>query len=547
MTMKKITICTLLCSSLVRVNVSASTAHTGMRNLTSLQITADMGAGWNLGNSLDANPGSETSWGNPKTTKAMIDQIKLEGFKTLRIPTTWYSHLGPAPNYIIDSTWLARVEEVANYAFDNDMYVIINIHHDGSWCKPTYALQDTVTAELVAIWTQIANRFKDYSNYLIFETLNEPRLEGSPEEWSGGTAEGRNVVNKLNLAAVNAIRNTGGNNATRFIMCPPYTAAGWGAPLNAFVVPNNDSLVIVSIHNYGPVAFCLTMPGVSTWGSAADKAAVDYDMTLYYNKFVSKGRAVVIGEWGSLDKNNTSARTTHSDYVVNAIKSKQMAPVVWDDGGNMGLFNRNTYTWTFPTIVDAIVNPYKPGYVAVTGVTLSPTKDTVAVGDTSQLTAIVTPSNATNTAITWTSSNEAIATVSSTGLVTGIAAGKATITVTTLNIGKTATCLVAVLKTTEVELPVNIRELPNSFMLKQNYPNPFNPSTMISFDLPKRSFVSLKVFDVLGREMASILSEEISAGSYTMQWNANGLPSGFYICRLQADNLIDTKKLILLK
>ena len=90
-------------------------------------------------------------------------------------------------------------------------------------------------------------------------------------------------------------------------------------------------------------------------------------------------------------------------------------------------------------------------------------------------------------------------------------------------------------------------ELPPVVTLSQNYPNPFNPSTMISFDLPKKSFVSLKAFDVLGREAASILSEEMSAGSYTRQWNANGLPSGFYFCRLQADNLIDTKILILLK
>ena len=224
-----------------------------------------------------------------------------------------------------------------------------------------------------------------------------------------------------------------------------------------------------------------------------------------------------------------------------------MVPVVWDDGGNMGLFNRNTYAWTFPTIVDAIVNPYNPGYVAVTGVTLSPTKDTVAVGTISQLTAIVTPSIATITAVTWTSSNNAIATVSSTGLVTGIAAGKAAITVTTQNIGKTATCAVTVLKTTSVELPSDMRKLPNSYMLQQNFPNPFNPSTTISFDLPKKSFVSLKIFDVLGREAASIVSEEMPAGSYTRQWNVSVLPSGIYFYRLQANNFVDTKKLILLR
>jgi hypothetical protein len=408
-------------------------------------------------------------------------------------------------------------------------------------------LQDTVTAELVAIWTQIANRFKDYSDYLIFETLNEPRLEGSPEEWSGGTAEGRDVVNKLNLAAVNAIRNTGGNNPTRFIMCPSYSAAGWGTPLNAFVVPNNDSLIIVSIHNYGPVAFCLTVPGVSTWGSAADKAAVDYDMTLYNNKFISKGRAVVLGEWGSINKNNTSARVTHSDYFVNAAKSRQMATVVWDDGGQMGLFNRSALTWAFPTIVDAIVNPYKPGYVAVTSVTLSPTKDTVAVGDTSQLTATVAPSDANTKTVSWTSSNNAIATVSSTGLVTGMAAGKATITVTTQNIGKTATCLVTVLKTTRVELPGDIRELPNRFMLQQNYPNPFNPSTTIRYSLPHSEFVKLFVYDILGRQVAALVDKKQDAGVYETLFNASLLPSGVYFYRLNIGIFTQTKKMIILK
>jgi hypothetical protein len=107
--------------------------------------------------------------------------------------------------------------------------------------------------------------------------------------------------------------------------------------------------------------------------------------------------------------------------------------------------------------------------------------------------------------------------------------------------------LVTVLKATDVELPATRKELPKCFGLKQNYPNPFNPSTMISFDLPKKSFVSLKVFDVLGREMATILSEEILAGTYTKQWNANGLPNGFYFYRMQADNFVDTKKLILLR
>ena len=107
------------------VNASASTAHTGMRDMTSMQIVNDMKLGWNLGNTLDAT-GGETGWGNPKTTKAMIDKVKEAGFRTIRIPVTWHEHVGAAPDYAIEKTWMDRVEEVANYAFDNDMYVIIN-------------------------------------------------------------------------------------------------------------------------------------------------------------------------------------------------------------------------------------------------------------------------------------------------------------------------------------------------------------------------------------------------------------------------------------
>ncbi|MBN1397075.1 MAG: cellulase family glycosylhydrolase [Bacteroidetes bacterium] len=474
----KNTITNFLCSMLVCI--AASYAQTGMRNLTTLQVTADMEAGWNLGNAMDAHPGSETSWGNPLATQAMIDQIKQKGFKTIRIPITWYSHLGPAPDYTIDTAWLDRVEEVVNYALTNEMYVILNLHHEESWCKPTYALQDTVTAELVAIWTQIANRFIYYSDYLIFETLNEPRLAGSPQEYTGGTAEGRDVVNKLNLAAVNTVRSSGGNNAIRFIMCPPYSAAGWGTPLNEFVVPNNDSLVIVSIHNYAPIAFCLQSPGVSTWGSAADKAQADNDMALYYNKFVNQGRGVVIGEWGALVKDNTSDRTAYSDYFVRAAKSRKITTVVWDNGNlgisdGMGFFNRNSLTWGFPTIADAIVNNF----------------------------------------ITDVSNNET---------------------------------------------------LPNHFMLQQNYPNPFNPSTTISYSLTQKSIVSLKVYDLIGREVANLLqNEKKSAGNYEVTFSGSKLSSGVYYYKLsvtleeqqnldatphgnrQANIYTETKKLVLVK
>jgi endoglucanase len=361
-----------LLGSLGCVGASANTAFTGMRNLTTLQITADMGAGWNLGNALDAIS-TETSWGNPATTQAMISAIKQRGFKTLRLPVTWKDHLGGAPNYTIDPAWLSRVETVANYAFANDMYVILNTHHDSDWIVPTYANEAAVRDKLVKLWTQIANRFRDYGDYLIFETMNEPRVYGSPEEWTGGNAEHRDVVNRFNLAAVNAIRNTGGNNATRHIMIPTCGNNGSSGPVNALVIPNNDSRIIVTVHNYSPYNFCLNESGTASWsGTAAERSALDAEFDIAYNRFVANGRGVVVGEFGSIHKNNTSARATHAGYVATALKARRITPVIWDNGattgsGAMGLFNRSTLTWVFPTIADAVVAPFTSGGVIPNG------------------------------------------------------------------------------------------------------------------------------------------------------------------------------------
>ena len=139
-------------------SLSAQT-NTLMRNITAFQLTADMGPGWNLGNTLDAHGTSasglstETVWGNPLTTEAMILKIKEAGFKTVRIPVTWYQHIGGAPDYTIDPAWLSRVQEVVNYAFDNGLYVIINTHHDSKvWLATTYSNEVAATAQLEKIW-----------------------------------------------------------------------------------------------------------------------------------------------------------------------------------------------------------------------------------------------------------------------------------------------------------------------------------------------------------------------------------------------------------
>jgi len=170
---------------------------------------------------------TETAWGNPRTTKAMIEKVREMGFNAVRVPVTWIHTSDLLRTIKLTKAWLNRVEEVVNYVLDCGMYAIINVHHDNTWIIPTYANEQRSKEKLVKVWEQIATRFKDYDDHLLFETMNEPREVGSPMEWMGGTYENRDVINRFNLAVVNTIRASGGNNDKRFILVPTNAATGW--------------------------------------------------------------------------------------------------------------------------------------------------------------------------------------------------------------------------------------------------------------------------------------------------------------------------------
>lgn len=382
------------------LNAFASTANTGMRDISAIDLVKDIRLGWNLGNTLDAP--TETGWGNPRTTKAMIDKVKEMGFNAVRVPVTWDTHVGAAPDYTINETWLNRVEEVVNYALDNDMYVILNLHHENRWLVPTYEKEAASKAQLTKLWEQIATRFKNYGDYLLFETMNEPRVEGSPNEWTGGTYENRDVINKLNLAAVNTIRATGGNNSKRFILVPPHAAAAMDVTLNDFVIPNNDSRVVVSIHAYSPYFFAMDINGTSTWGSASDKSSLTAEFNALYNRFISKGRAVIIGEFGTIDKKNLSSRVEHARYYAQEARAKGIALFWWDNGyyapgkaETYAILNRSALTWYYPEIANALVigsggSPNTPSATATPTNTPIPT-------NTPTSTSTPTPTKSTST------------------------------------------------------------------------------------------------------------------------------------------------------
>ena len=378
-----------LCSIIAGATIICSTISTlkpiqvqaaNMRPAT--DIVKEMGIGWNLGNSLDAKMSNlsynaspaefETGWGNPVTTKAMIDTVKNAGFKTIRIPTTWGEHMDA--NNKVDPRWMARVKEVVDYCIDDGLYVILNTHHEThaegyNWLYPSVEKEPTVTPKIKALWTQIANTFKNYDDHLIFETLNEPRLAGTKDEWNGGTPEARQVVNRYNAAALDAIRRTGGNNATRAVMIPTYAASTTSEALRDFQVPRGSSNVIASIHAYSPYNFTMnTTPGesVKTWGSAQDKASLDGEFDWYLNTFKQKGVPVVIGEFGCINKDNMSSRVALAEYYVTAAQKRGIPCIVWDNNYDQanepetfGLFNRSNLSWYSNELKDAYIRGYK--------------------------------------------------------------------------------------------------------------------------------------------------------------------------------------------
>ena len=223
------------------------------------EIVKDMTTGINLGNSFDSialldKSGGETGWGNPKTTKEMIDAIADAGFNILRIPITWFEEIGPAPEYLINPLWLARIKEVVDYAAGNQMYVIINTHHENSWIKPLEEYYDSIETKFKKLWTQIAEYFKEYEEWLLFEALNEPRLEGGADEWQGATREVRDFINKLEDAFVKAVRITGGNNLKRGLLITTAAASASDAAVDGLKLPEDEN-IIVSIHTYLPHSF----------------------------------------------------------------------------------------------------------------------------------------------------------------------------------------------------------------------------------------------------------------------------------------------------
>jgi endoglucanase len=464
--------------------------NTDMRNISSIHLSREMVPGWNVGNSLEAI-GGETSWGNPRISQHLIDSIKVAGFKAIRIPVAW-SKFSNAANFEIEQSWLDRVEEVVNYVLSNNMYAIINEHWDNGWIQPTYAQEAYVNQRLAAMWKQIAYHFRDYDDRLLFAGTNEVLVTNN---YGTPTKEYYSVQNGFNQTFVNAVRSTGGRNHYRFLLVQGFNT-NIDHTINFFVMPKDaiDNRLMVEVHYYDPYNFTINSNSTITqWGKNAtdpkktetwaNETWANNQFNKMKTKFIDKGVAVILGEYGVIARTNLGSpalnaehaqyRKYYMEFITGSIVKHGLVPFYWDNGGTgnngFGIFNRLTGAKAYPEIIKAIVEAVN-----------------------------------INT-----------------------------------DIGKFG----------EEEIPI-------SFTLMQNYPNPFNPETTISFSIPAAErplMASLRVYDILGREIATLVNEEKQPGDYSAKFSIKDLENGgpisssVYFYKLQAGDYSQVKKMIMMK
>ena len=353
-----------------------------------IDLVKEMKAGWNLGNTFDATGGdnslqSEISWGQPYTTKAMIDGLAASGIQTVRIPVSWSHHIIDA-DYTIDPAWMTRVKEVVDWAIDDGLYVILNIHHDNyardekmpplSGFYPTEENYENSANFVCNVWAQIALAFNNgYDQHLIFEVLNEPRLCGTEEEWYYNPASKKSynamkILNKLNQGILDTIRASGGNNKNRLVAFPSLQASPDSAFSSAFKMPQDydarNHRLILSVHMYTPYSFAMESPGIREYSDSVKREFTSIFKRLD-EQYISKGYAVYIGEYGATNKNNLKDRVAWFHDFIKEAGAYGMPCILWDNGiwevegqaydEHYGFYNRSEQSWYFPDILNAII------------------------------------------------------------------------------------------------------------------------------------------------------------------------------------------------
>ncbi|GAA2408084.1 cellulase family glycosylhydrolase [Streptomyces glaucosporus] len=327
------------------------TAHGRQATGGAMEQVAAMQPGWNLGNSLDATGSDETSWGNPRITEELLDKVRAQGFKSIRIPVTWGQHQGPAPDHTIDAAYLNRVREVVGWALADGFHVMINVHHDSwQWIANMPADRTGVLSRYNATWKQLAAAFRNHSSRLVFESVNEPQFTGG-----SGDAHNAELLNELNTSFHRIVRGSGGNNATRLLVLPTLHTSADQARLDELTATFDaldDPNLAATVHYYGYWPFSVNVAGGTRFDATAQKDLTDaFDRV--HNTFVAKGVPVILGEYGLLgfDRHTGTVQQGEKlkffEFLGHYARTKKITTMLWDNGQH---FHRTGFRWNDPEL-----------------------------------------------------------------------------------------------------------------------------------------------------------------------------------------------------
>ena len=336
--------------------------------------------GINIGNTLDCPSGNETEWGNRQITRSLLRLYKSKGINAVRLPVTWRRQFDrDDPKHEIRRAFLDRVQEVVDMCIAEGFVTILNIHHDGGsegwpeeWLTIDGVNEDRANQVLADLWRQIAMRFRNYGEKLVFEAFNEIRKakshpgpdggEEGKDDWGGKPLYCR-TVNRYAKTFYDTVRATGGNNAKRYLVIPTYAATGVESSCLAWEHPNpSDNHVMVDLHIYEPGWFCL-------WGDSSEYKREEFQKRLmevfeqHKRIFIDKGVPIVCGEvnaerryhGGDKSKPNDADRVKWARHYAFVARRFGCPCFIWEPGGYecMGLIDRANLKWSHPEIIDA--------------------------------------------------------------------------------------------------------------------------------------------------------------------------------------------------
>ena len=320
------------------------------------ETVARMTTGLNIGNTLDSygsyitgtSPRNyETAWGNPQITPELVQTIKQGGFKAVRLPVTWYQNM--SADGTVREAWMNRVQEVVDYIINEGMYCVLDVHHDtgaGSeaWLKADITNVDDISSRLAALWTQIATRFRDYGDHLIFEGYNE--MLDQAGHWTMTDASGYAAHNLLSQAFVTAVRQTGGNNAYRSLLVNTYSADPGQYTASRFSLPTDcvEGQLIVGAHVYAPGSFTSLGNDAESpvWTDALATELADVLQSL---RDVFPNTPIIIGEFGANGKATDTECAKYAKVFIEKANALGLGRFYWFD-----IINRRTYEWTMPQL-----------------------------------------------------------------------------------------------------------------------------------------------------------------------------------------------------